>query len=168
MGIFDSKSDTFGINVFGQTAKETFDASKLAEGFRNRPGSDVSIPEAYLTLLLAAAGADGSLGPEERQLMLWISQRSRVLRHLSVEALAHANENVLRRAQAGGDVLLDACNALPGDIVPSAFAHCIQLTLADGELGHEESRFIQELAEALKIPQADASKILEVLLIAAS
>ncbi len=162
-------SEAFGINLFREAArKEAFDAEKVAESFRRRPATGWAIPEAYMALLLAAAGADGHLGEEERYWLLWICRRSRVLSHLSTEALAAANESVIQRHRNGENVLQDAADSLPGDLVPPVFAHCCQLALADSELQPAESRFLQELARALKIPEADATKILEVMLIAAS
>lgn len=165
-GLFGNKDGRI-VNLFQVNREEAFDASKIAEGFRRRPATGWSIAEAYLAVLLAAATADGRVDDAERQMILWISRRSRALRDMSVEALSAANESVNQRLQSA-DALQDACDTLPVDLVPSVFAHCCQLALADGELSSEETRYLQQLASALKLEEAQAAKILEVILIAAS
>lgn len=169
MAGFGTMGDGRVINLFKDAKKDTFDAGKLAESFRRRPSATWSIPEAYMALLLAAATVDNHFDEDERQIMLWISRRSRALRHLSPEALAAANDSVIKRLQGGGPAAIaEACDSLPSDLVPHAFAHCCQVALADGELGSAETQFLKDLVTQLRLDQQEASKILEVMLLSAS
>ena len=166
-----AKRDNDGgvVNLFaGLSRPAAFDASKLAETFRRRPEATWSIPEAYLAVLVTAATADGSVGDEERQMLMWVCRRSRVLAHLSIDALSEANEAVNRRLRAEPDALQDACDSLPSDLVPPVFAHACLVVLADGQLADDETRFLQALVPALKLEEREASRLLEAMLIAAS
>jgi len=153
------------VSLFGRR-QERFDPSQLAESFRRRPSTNWSIAEAYLAVLLSAASADGRISQDERQVLLWVSERTRGLAGMTLQSLSEANDRAIARLQEGGyEALQDACDSLPADLLEPLFAHCCWVALADGQLVPEESRFLQELAEVLKIPGPQAEKILEVMLI---
>ena len=55
--------------------------------------------------------------------------------------------------------------ALPPDLRTPAFAIAVDLVLADGEASIEERKFIDGLQELLQIPDEDAVKIVDVIII---
>lgn len=157
------------VNVFQTYAveqKSPFDVEKLADKFRHR-NTGWTIPEAYLAVLIHAALADGTLDAEESGSITTIARRSRALSALSPADLAAANNTVNERMKNRPEALKEACQTLPADMVMSVFAHCVEIILSDGQLLRQEAEFLQKLAPLLDIDEANARRIMEVLLIKA-
>ena len=55
--------------------------------------------------------------------------------------------------------------ALPPDLRAPAFAIAVDLVLADGEASVEERKFIDVLQDLLQIPDEDAIKIVDVIIV---
>ncbi|MEZ5946936.1 MAG: tellurite resistance TerB family protein [Hyphomonas sp.] len=125
--------------------------------------SDWTIPEAFLCLVLSAAFADGRVAPQEQEEIRALAHRSRTLKNLDENELAHANSVVLKRRSDRPDWLSEACEALPSDMRLSVFTHCLDISLADGVLVPAEAEFLEQLIVKLNIKAEDARMVSRVI-----
>lgn len=144
--------------------KSSFSMKELVSDFPDHQ-SDWSIPEAFICLILSAAYADGRVTSEEEEEIRAIAHRSRTLKSLDENELAEANRNVLRRRADRPDWLKEACEALPHEMRLSVFAHCLDVTLADGSLVTAEAEYLEQLVECLDVDPQDAETITRVILL---
>ncbi len=153
------------VSIFGAGAdnKTPFNLEKLTDQFRTRK-SDWTIPQAFLCVLLSATVADGHLDAEEHNTVMALISRSRALSSLNANELAKANDIVNERLRTRSNGLQEACQSLPQEMRLSAFAHCVDLILADGELLKSEAEFLQRLMGMLEIDETTARTVMEVLL----
>jgi uncharacterized membrane protein YebE (DUF533 family) len=127
------------------------------------PENAVKMPaaEAVLTVLFFAAASDGVSKPAESEALQALTRRwstRSAVREKNVTALNYAALKWL-----GGDRALEnACAAIPEALRPAVFANAIEICLIDGDLKCEEAAFLDRLAEALGISDADAERIAEV------
>ncbi len=158
------------VNIFTPHSVEThspFDINKLSDKFRHR-NTGWTIPEAFLGILFAAAGADGNIDQSESDVIMGIARRSRALQSLSPNDLSAANDVVNERFQNRPDsALKEACETLPADMCLPVFAHCMDIILADGELLKPEAEFLDEIRQLLDIESDNARRVMEVLLLKA-
>ncbi|MBX2797508.1 MAG: TerB family tellurite resistance protein [Myxococcales bacterium] len=153
-------------NLFGSLRPgpvAPFDVQQLAKDF-HRTQTDWSVPEAYLAILVAAAMADGKFHEEEQQEIHQIARRSRVLNSLSMNELAAANDTANERLKSRPDALKQACDTLARDMLPSVFAHAVEVVLADGELHKSEAEFLEGLVPMMHLDHDEAKRTVEVLL----
>ncbi len=132
------------------------DIDIMAQEFQT---SDWSIHEAYMCLILCAAYADHQLAEEEKQEIAALVRRSRTMKRLTQAELANVNQSVVSRLRERKDALAEACIALPGDMRPSVFAHCVDIVLADGQLLPAEANFLNEVTKLMSL---DANQALEI------
>jgi uncharacterized tellurite resistance protein B-like protein len=125
--------------------------------------SDWSIPEAFLCLVLSAAFADGRVAEQEQEELRALARRSRILKSLDPNELAEVNRTVVRRRADRPGWLAEAAGALPRDMRLSVFAHCLDITLADGVLVTAEADYLEELVTHLELRRDDAEAIIRVL-----
>ena len=154
-------------NIFQTHAvemKSPFDLDKLSDKFRHR-NTGWSIPEAFLAILFSAAMVDGDFAVDEREAIVAISHRSRVLNSLPPNELAAINDVVNERLENRPDALKEACETLPADMCLPVFAHCVDIVLADGELLKSEADFLEELMPLLDVERDHARRVMEVLLL---
>ena len=142
--------------------KPGFSMQELVSEFPNHP-SDWTIPEAFLCLILSAAYADGRIAEQEQEEIRALSRRSRTLKNLDQNELAQANRVVLKRREDRPDWLEEACEALPKDMHLAVFAHCLDISLADGVLVSAEAEFLEKLISLLTITQEEAKLITKVI-----
>ncbi|MEL6754189.1 MAG: tellurite resistance TerB family protein [Pseudomonadota bacterium] len=142
--------------------KPAFSLKTLVSEFPDHQ-SDWTIPEAFLCLILSAAFADGEVSAEEQEEIRAIAHRSRTLKSMDANELAEANRIVLQRRKDRPDWLGEACEALPREMHLSVFAHCLDITLADGALVPAEAAFLEQLVAVLGILPGDAELITKVL-----
>lgn len=121
----------------------------------------LTVPEAIASLLVAAITVDGDVNLEEAARIGEVLGTSHVLRQAgdgSMDALA--NRAIALLTHHGLPAVLTGCaKAIPSDLRATTFA------LADGRIGDKEKAFIDELQAVLRIDEATAVKIVEVLLI---
>ncbi|MEQ9507207.1 MAG: tellurite resistance TerB family protein [Hyphomonas sp.] len=132
------------------------DIDLMAQEFQT---SDWSIHEAYMCLILCAAYADHQLAEEEKQEIAALVKRSRTMKRLTGAELANVNQSVVSRLRERKDALQEACVALPGDMRPSVFAHCVDIVLADGQLLPAEATFLNDITRMMAL---DANQALEI------
>lgn len=142
--------------------KPGFSLQELVSEFPDHP-SDWTIPEAFLCLILSAAFADGRLVEQEQEEIRALARRSRTLKNLDQNELAQANRVVLKRRADRPEWLAEACEALPKDMHLAVFAHCLDITLADGVLVAAEAEFLEKLIGLLNITQEEAKLITKVI-----
>lgn len=148
-----------------RAAEAVFDIRDLAERTGYRPATDWTIPEAFLTLILLAAAADGFVPPEEHMEIRALARRSRVLKSVDAAHLAQLNSVVSERLKHRPEGLKEACEALPFDMRPSILAHCADVLLADGALAPAEAEFLNRITRHLGLGADEARRIVEVMLI---
>ena len=124
-----------------------------------------SVPEAFVTVLLAAVTCDGEMAAVEHEELLALAHRSRALKSLSINQLSALNVKAVARLRDQAGALADACAALPADARPSVFAHALDLVLADGELTVDEADFLNALILNLKLDRDDVAKIADVMVL---
>lgn len=124
-----------------------------------------SVPEAFITVLLAAVSCDGEMAAVEHEELLALVHRSRALKSLSINQLADLNIKAVGRLRDQPGALAEACAALPPDARPSVFAHALDLVLADGELTIDEADFLNALILNLKLDRQDVAKIADVIVL---
>lgn len=157
----------FKENIFQRhvvEAKSPFDVDKLSDKFRHR-NTGWSIPEAFLAILFSAATVDGDFADDERDVIVSLSHRSRVLNSLAPNELAEINDVVNERLENRPEALEEACQTLPADMCLPVFAHCVDIVLADGELLKSEADFLESLISKLDIEPGHARRVMEVLLL---
>lgn len=139
-------------------------SSLLTENFRVKP--DVwSVPEAFVAVLLAAVISDGEISAAEHEEILALVHRSRALKTLTPEQLGDVNVRVLERLRTSDDALAAACRALPEEMRAPAFAHALDLVLADGELNEDEADFLNALILALGLDGKQVEHIADVIVL---
>ena len=125
--------------------------------------TDWSIPEAFVCLVLSAAFADGKVTAEEQEEIQAIAHRSRILKSLEQNELAEINAKVLKRREDRPEWMAEACEALPRDMHLSVFAHCLDITMADGSLVSAEAEYLEQLISTFPLSQDDVQVIAKVI-----
>lgn len=145
--------------------RSELDINNLLDQFKNNRVSDWTLQQAFMCLLLSAAAADGSVAPEEQYEIFALARRARTLKALDATKLAQVNSEVKQRLRDRPDGLKEACEALPSDMRPSVFAHCVDMVLADGVLMQLESDYLNKIAGYMKLDGELAKRIAEVILL---
>ena len=128
---------------------------------------ELTLREAAMTVLVAAVGADGTVGLEEGHRLNEFLSSMRLFHHVPADHLQRLTENALDLVtHTGADELLAACAAvIPGDLRASLYALAVELALVDGTIAEREKQFSGKLQAAFAIDDVTAMKIVEVLLI---
>ncbi len=137
------------------------DIDVLMQEFQN---NDWSIPEAFMCLVLSAAYADHQLAEEEKQEIAALIRRSRTMKRCTQAELATINQSVVGRMRDRKNAIQEACQALPMDMRPSLFAHCVDIVLADGQLVPSEAEFLNTITGYMGLPAERAQEIQRVIL----
>lgn len=146
-------------------AAAKLDWQAMLETSRRQPGPAWSAPEAFVAILFAAATCDGDLAREEQEELIALTHRSRALKTLSQAQLVEINRTIVERlAQDAKVALAQACAALPRDMRLSAFAHALDLVLADGALSPKEADFLNDIVAQLDLDQGDVERMATCLL----
>jgi hypothetical protein len=127
----------------------------------------VTVPEAVAALLVASVAVDGAVSVEEANRIGGLIGTSNILRRAgngSMSSLADRAIGLL--TEYGLPAILTGCaKVIPTDLRPTVFALAADLTLTDGRMNDREKAFIDELQVVLRIDDATAAKIVDVLLI---
>lgn len=138
---------------------------KKQDGEAAGAGDALSPAEALAGIAMCAMYADGVMSAEEDdELALYLADLA-VFRALSDREMSACFQRVQRLAEKSGDAgLLDAAAAaLPERLRPAAFLVAADLVMSDGETGDDERAFLRRVQASLKLDEATAAKILEVL-----
>jgi tellurite resistance protein len=123
--------------------------------------------ESFAAIALAAVASDGYLSDEEAQSIPFILSRMKLFQGYSDEMMRRLFDKLLSKMKKDGvgALILLAKDTLPEKLRETAFAIATDLVLADGVVTPEEKAFLDELYQALLIPQDSANNIINVMLI---
>ncbi|MDE6227394.1 MAG: tellurite resistance TerB family protein [Muribaculaceae bacterium] len=123
--------------------------------------------EAFAGIALAMAGADGSIAQSEWDGIVNYICRLRLYDNYSGPAFDKMFDKIFRilKNQGPSALVSAAVEGLPEDLKLTAFACAVDIALADGVVEEEEKEIINQLAEALNVPEQTAVQIIEVLII---
>ena len=136
--------------------------------FNNAPKAEpLNAQEAFAGIALAMAGADGSIAESEWEGIVNYIRRLRLYDNYSGPAFDKMFDKVFRILRNEGPAALVSAsvNSIPEDLKLTAFACAVDIALADGVVEDEEKDVINQLAQALDIPEQIAVQIIEVLII---
>lgn len=139
--------------------------SSLAGG--PAPADRLNAAEGFAAVLLGAVAADGSVSQSEAiALAQALSSTSMFLGMPESQmrgVLTRVKELYKRR---GLEALLAAgAEALPADLRDTAYANCVNLVMADDEVAPAELAYLKRAQAALRVSDATALKVLEVVTI---
>ncbi len=123
--------------------------------------------EAFAGIAIAMAGADGSIAESEWAGIVSYIRRLRLYDNFSGPAFDKLFDKLFKILKKdGAGALVKASTEYLSDVLKlTAFACAVDIALADGVLEEEEKEIINQLAEALSIPEKTAISIIEVMII---
>lgn len=136
--------------------------------FKQVPEEDkLTKQEAFAGIAIAMAGADGSIAQSEWDGIVNYIRRLRLYDNFSGPAFDKMFDKLFRilKNQGASALVAASVKGLPEDLKLTAFACAVDIALADGVVEEEEKQIINQLAEALAIPEDTAVSIIEVLII---
>lgn len=135
--------------------------------FGSKESRPTEIPpeESIAGVMLATIGADGHISESEVDGFMAAVNRLKVYRQMSGSEFKRIVDKLMGLLNRSGPQKLMELSAgtVPPDLKATTFAICLDLVLVDGHLDDEEEALIDRLQAALGIPDALATKILEVL-----
>ena len=136
--------------------------------FKSVPEEDkLTKQEAFAGIAIAMAGADGSIAQSEWDGIVNYICRLRLYDNFSDTAFNKMFDKLFRilKNQGASALVAKSVEGLPEDLKLTAFACAVDIALADGVVEDEEKEIINQLAEALQVPEQTAISIIEVLII---
>lgn len=136
--------------------------------FQSTPAeSKLTQQEAFAGIAVAMAGADGSIAESEWAGIVNYIRRLRLYDNFSGPAFDKLFDKLFRilKKDGAGALVKASADALSDELKLTAFACAVDIALADGVLEEEEKAVINQLAEALAIPEKTAISIIEVMII---
>ena len=123
--------------------------------------------EAFAGIAVAMAGADCSIAESEWAGIVNYIRRLRLYDNFSAAAFDKLFDKVFKilKKDGAGALVKASTDNLSDDLKLTAFACAVDIALADGVLEEEEKAIINQLAEALSIPEKTAISIIEVMII---
>ena len=127
----------------------------------------LSNEEAFAAVSLAIIAADGVITGEEARGMSMAFYRMRMFAGYNDNQMASIlNKLVSIVKKQGVDALIImAKETLSEDMRVTAFAVATDLALADGDIAEEEKKLLTKAQQSLGLPEAEAIKIIEVMMI---
>jgi uncharacterized tellurite resistance protein B-like protein len=123
--------------------------------------------EAFAAVGLAAIAADGTITEEEGRGFIVGLYRMKMFKSYNqnqMNALLNKLINIVQRQ--GFDALMKLSNeSLPAELKETAFAGAIDLVFADGDVDATEQQLMTKIQQMMGIPEAQAIKIIEVMMI---
>lgn len=120
--------------------------------------------DAFYGILYAATAADGEVSAQESEEVIALAHRTKTMKGVSHTDLAAIHARVEEQFKRDFNAALsDACNSVPAEVVPSIFAHAVDVVFADGKVVTKEVDFLRTLADKLKLDEGTAQKIIDVL-----
>ena len=135
---------------------------------QEQPAESITLTpqQAFVAIVVSSVNADGGISPEEAARVNQVFGATRLFR-ASGESLQPVIAEVMSLIQRYGpdSVVALAARELPPELHGPAFALAVDLVLADGQAGPQERKFIDTLQALLHIPEQDAIKVVEVMLV---
>jgi len=125
----------------------------------------LSPQEAFVTLLIASARADGSVSAHEANSIEHLVSGMQLFRGHRGDRLHKVFATASARIKDHGapSVVQAAAAIVPRELQTTAFALAIDLMLSDGRLSPKEERFADDLRTLLNVDSDNATTIIDVL-----
>jgi uncharacterized membrane protein YebE (DUF533 family) len=130
-------------------------------------GRELSKPEAFAGILLAASACDGHIAEKEMRGLATITGRMKLFEGVTEHKWQETIDALHRIMKHDGvDKLLDRCAAaVPEELRDCVFANACDIVLADRTVEDEEKEFLDRLQKKLGLDADAALTIVEVLVI---
>ena len=117
--------------------------------------------------MIGAFSVNGRGAPEDTLRVNEIFNSTRLFREPSAESVQAVVDRVIQLFGTHGaePIVTLAAKALPAELRAPAFAMAVELVLADGQASLDERKFIDGLQGLLQIPDDDAMKIVDVIIV---
>jgi uncharacterized tellurite resistance protein B-like protein len=121
--------------------------------------------ESVVAILFLVVTADGSIAPEEEELVIAASNRMKLLRDQAIPEFNAAVQKVRDAIDAKGraEVLDAGIKALPPELNETIYALAGDIVFADSVAQPEELIFLREVQERLGVSDELATKVIEVM-----
>jgi len=127
----------------------------------------LSKEEAFAAISLVSVAADGVITEEEARGLFVQLYRMKMFSGFNdnqMSSMFNKLINIIKKK--GMDALVAmAKESMPEDMKATAFAVATDLALADGEIADEEKNLLTKVQQSLGIPEDEAVRIIEVMLI---
>jgi len=127
----------------------------------------LSKEEAFAAVSLVSVAADGVITEEEARGLFVQLYRMRMFSGYNdnqMSSMLNKLINIIKKK--GMDALVGMTKeSLPEDMKATAFAVATDLALADGDIAEEEKKLLTKIQQSLGIPEDEAVRIIEVMLI---
>ncbi|KAF5051082.1 hypothetical protein DSECCO2_422800 [anaerobic digester metagenome] len=127
----------------------------------------LSKEEAFSAVSLVSVAADGVITEEEARGLFVQLYRMKMFSGYNdnqMSSMFNKLINIIKKKGMDALVVM-AKESLPEDMKATAFAVATDLALADGEIAEEEKKLLTKIQQSLGIPEGEAVKIIEVMLI---
>ena len=127
----------------------------------------LSKEEAFSAVSLVSVAADGVITEEEARGLFVQLYRMKMFSGYNdnqMSSMFNKLINIIKKKGMDALVVM-AKESLPEDMKATAFAVATDLALADGEIAEEEKKLLTKIQQSLEIPEDEAVKIIEVMLI---
>ncbi len=123
--------------------------------------------ESFAGILLAASACDGHVSDDEAANLTTAVNRMRLFQRVNEKEFSQVMDKLLGiLKKKGPEALLDGCTeSLPKEFSNAAFANACNIVLSDGVVDADEKEFIDKLRQKLKVDDATAKAIAQVMVI---
>lgn len=127
----------------------------------------LSKEEAFVAVSLVSVAADGVITEEEARGLFVQLYRMKMFSGYNDNQMSSMFNKLINIIKKKGmdSLVVMAKESLPEDMKATAFAVATDLALADGEIAEEEKMLLTKIQQSLGIPEDEAVKIIEVMLI---
>ena len=129
--------------------------------------ADDGVQGAFISLCIAAAGADGHVSSQEGHAIMTYINRLKMFDEVNENKMQKMFDKSFSELDSKGCAFMidKAAKDIPAELRLTAFACVADIVLADGELDDEEKEVLEKIVSKLEIPEASAVPIIEVMLI---
>lgn len=123
--------------------------------------------EAFAAVSLASIAADGVITEEEARGLFGVLFRTKMFAGFNdkeMSAILNKLINIIKRQGLEALVMLSK-ESLPEGLRVTAFAVATDLAFADGDVAEEEKKILTKIQQTLGVPEDEAVKIIEVMMI---
>jgi tellurite resistance protein len=128
---------------------------------------DLDQQESFLAIALAISASDGHISQSEINSIISYLSRMRMFENVAgnrMQGMFDRLIGILRR-QGPGHLVNLAKKTLPHELRQTAFACAVDIALADGVIEQDEKALLEELQQALEVPENIALNIIQVMMI---
>ena len=128
---------------------------------------DLSPAESFAGIMVATIAVDGQIVNEEKHNLIVTLSRMKLFQSHTKDSISNMLKNLIQVIKTHNvDTLLNAAIVcLPEYLHETAFAVSTDVALSDGAMPTEELCLLSKLSKSLLIPQEQADKIIEVIMI---